>query len=61
MLRTHRYGDQGNLGGQDHLKDHVDEATSKRKGEPEKTPLKTRSDALLSLRLTRSLNISIFL
>ena len=32
MLRTHRYGDQGNLGRQDHLKDHVGEATSKRKG-----------------------------
>lgn len=31
MLRAHRYGDQGNLGWQDHLEDHVNEATSKRK------------------------------
>lgn len=51
MLRTHRYGDQGNLGGQDHLEDHVDEATSKRKGEQGKTP-KNSSDALWSFLLT---------
>jgi len=38
MLRTHRYGDQGNLGRQDHLEDHVDEATSKRKGKQGKSP-----------------------
>lgn len=36
MLRTHRYGDQGNLGRQDYLEDYVDEAASKRKGEREK-------------------------
>jgi len=48
MLRTHRYGDQGNPGRQDHLEDHVDEATSKRKGEQGKT----RSDALWSFLLT---------
>lgn len=42
MLRAHRYGDQGNLGWQDHLEDHVNKATSKRKGEREKR-LKTRS------------------
>lgn len=47
MLRTHRYGDQGNLGRQDHLEGHVGKATSKRKGEPGtwKKRLKTRLDA----------------
>ena len=33
MLRTHRYGDEGDLGGKDNLKDHVDETAPKRKGE----------------------------
>lgn len=33
MLRTHRYGNEGNLSRQDHLQDHVREATSKRKGQ----------------------------
>lgn len=33
MLRTHRYGDEGDLGWQDHLKDHVNETASKREGE----------------------------
>lgn len=33
MLRTHRYGDEGDLGGKDNFKDHVDETAPKRKGE----------------------------
>lgn len=37
MLRTHRYGNEGNLSRQDHLQDHVGEATPKRKGQ-RKTP-----------------------
>lgn len=32
MLRTHRYGDEGDFSWQDHLKDHVKEAAPKRKG-----------------------------
>lgn len=47
MLRTHRYGDEGNLGWQDHLKDHANEATSKRKGEARNA--ETRSYALTAL------------
>ena len=35
MLRAHRCGDEGDLGWEDHLKDHVNEAASKREGQPQ--------------------------